>query len=184
LVLYEKRAVPYDFYLPPMSNSNQENELEALRQRLHEREEQLRSAQARTVRSSSELVAFAESAPVPIWMSGPSGDWDYFNQAWLDFRGRTVAEEVGNGWLSGVHPEDHPMVNELVSRAFSERMPFRLQVRLGCADGGFRYVELSGTPRYNSLGPTWDSPDLRPSAPCADAPPSRRNRKPPAWSIP
>jgi DNA-binding CsgD family transcriptional regulator len=85
-------------------------------------------------------------------MSGPSGDWDYFNQAWLDFRRRSMPDEAGNGWVAGIHPEDHHLVHELVARACTDRMPFRVQVRLACADGGYRQVELSGVPRFNSLG--------------------------------
>ena len=48
----------------------------------------------------------ANSAPVLIWMSGTDKLYNFFNQGWLNFTGRSMAEELGEGWASGVHPDD------------------------------------------------------------------------------
>ena len=39
----------------------------------------------------------ADGAPVMIWMSGMDMGCFYFNRTWLDFRGRTLRQESGNG---------------------------------------------------------------------------------------
>ncbi len=50
--------------------------------------------------------SLADAAPVLVWQSGPDGQCNYFNQRWLECTGRTLREELGHGWLQGVHPED------------------------------------------------------------------------------
>ena len=46
--------------------------------------------------------AMADSAPVLMWMGGADGQWTFFNASWLQFTGRTLAQELGTGWLAGV----------------------------------------------------------------------------------
>ncbi len=42
--------------------------------------------------------AIADAAPVLIWSSGVDSKFTYFNKGWLDFTGRTIEQELGNGW--------------------------------------------------------------------------------------
>jgi len=114
---------------------------------------------ARRRRSEAELreseVRFrlvANTAPVLIWMSGPDRRCNYFNQPWLDFTGRPLEAELGNGWSEGVHPEDLKNWLDTYTRAFDLRESFKIQYRLRRHDGEYRWVLDIGVPRLNPDG--------------------------------
>jgi PAS domain S-box-containing protein len=89
----------------------------------------------------------ADTAPVLIWMSDPSGGCVFLNQPWLDFTGRTLDEQLGEGWIESIHPEDRGRFLEAYRGAVAARRPLRLEYRLRRADGEHRWVLASGVPR-------------------------------------
>src|SRR6185436_4963070 len=56
--------------------------------------------------SEERFRALVDCTPLMIWTSGRDKLCDYFNQNWLKFTGRTLEEELGNGWAEAVHPQD------------------------------------------------------------------------------
>ena len=90
----------------------------------------------------------ANTAPVMIAASGPSGRATFFNKTWLDFTGRTMEQELGYGWLENVHPEDQDRVRNEYSCSFAARGNCKIEYRLRRADGEYRYVMCSGVPRF------------------------------------
>jgi hypothetical protein len=108
-------------------------------------EEHLRESEAR-------FQTMADMAPVLIWMTGTDGFCNYFNKPWLEFTGRTMAQEVGTGWLEGVHPDDLQGCHDGFFPAYHARKPFRIEYRLRRADGEYRWVIESGIPRYTPGG--------------------------------
>jgi len=94
----------------------------------------------------------ANTAPVMIWMSTPDRLRNYFNQPWLEFTGRSLAAEVGNGWEEGVHAEDLETCLGTYSSAFDRRESFRMQYRLRRKDGEYRWAFDMGVPRFNPNG--------------------------------
>jgi PAS domain S-box-containing protein len=108
-------------------------------------EERLRESEAR-------FQAMADTAPVLIWMTGTDGLCNYFNKPWLDFTGRTMEQEVGTGWIEGVHPDDVQGCFDGFLPAFHARKPFRMEYRLRRADGEYRWLMESGIPRYTGAG--------------------------------
>ena len=80
--------------------------------------------------SEERFRSLADASPVMIWMSDTSALCTYFNRAWLEFRGRTLEEEIGNGWTEGLHPDDRDLCLESYLKSFSARQAFRMQYRL------------------------------------------------------
>ena len=94
----------------------------------------------------------ADSAPVLIWESGPDGGFTWLNKQWLDFVGRPMERELGNGWTDNVHPEDLPNCLRVYKTAFAARQPFSLECRLRDRSGEYRWVLDRGIPLYGLQG--------------------------------
>jgi PAS domain S-box-containing protein len=86
------------------------------------------------------LRALAQSAPVALFAADPMLACTYCNTAWLSMRGRTLTQELGNGWWDGVHPEDLGRRREAFEQALAERRTIVVEYRLRHADGEFRSV--------------------------------------------
>jgi len=94
----------------------------------------------------------ADSGSALIWTANTDKQCDYFNRAWLEFTGRTLEQEIGAGWIEGVHPDDRAECLETFSRAFDQRKRFSMVYRLRRYDGQYRWIQDDGSPRYNSNG--------------------------------
>ena len=90
----------------------------------------------------------ADTAPVMIWVSDPNKLFTFVNKRWLEFTGRMMEQELGNGWAAGVHPDDRQRCYEAFSSAFDARRNFQLECRLRRADGEYRSILCSGVPRF------------------------------------
>src|SRR5213596_4379974 len=66
--------------------------------------------------SEERFRTVANAAPVMIWMSGPDKLCNFFNKGWLDFTGRTMEQERGNGWAEGVRTDDLEHCLEIYGR--------------------------------------------------------------------
>jgi PAS domain S-box-containing protein len=103
----------------------------------------------------SDLEAFyrlADSAKVLIWTSGPDKLCDWFNHTWLEFTGRTMEQELGNGWTDGVHPDDLSRCLTIYTAAFDSRQEFSMEYRLRRHDGVYRRVLDIGAPYFSANG--------------------------------
>jgi len=94
----------------------------------------------------------ANAAPVLIWMSGPDKLCNYFNQPWLEFTGRPIELELGNGWAEGVHPEDLERCLDTSTKAFDGRESFKMEYRLRRHDREYRWLLGTAVPRFNRDG--------------------------------
>jgi two-component system sensor kinase FixL len=107
----------------------------------------------RSLRESEQRFrTMANTAPVLIWMSGTSGLCEFFNEGWLHFTGSTLEGQLGNGWATGVHPEDVQCCLTVYQTSFAARRPFEIDYRLRRYDGEYRWILDKGVPRYSPGG--------------------------------
>jgi PAS domain S-box-containing protein len=98
--------------------------------------------------SEARFRALGDGAPVLLWMSGRDARCTFFNQRWLEFTGRKMEDELGDGWVEGVHPEDFQECMDTYLGAFVARRTFRMEYRLRRADGAYRWLLDTGLPRH------------------------------------
>jgi len=110
-----------------------------------------RAAEAQS-ESEERFRTVANTAPVLIWMSGTDKLCTFFNQGWLAFTGHTIEEELGNGWASGIHPEDLDRCLATHAAEFDARSEFVMEYRLRRHDGEYRWIADRGVPRFESGG--------------------------------
>ncbi|NOU15990.1 MAG: PAS domain S-box protein [Bacteroidales bacterium] len=87
-----------------------------------------------------------------IWTSGTDKLCNYFNEPWLKFTGRTIEQEIGNGWAENLHPDDFDHYFKIYIISFDKREAFDLEHRLHHVSGEYRWIRDLGTPNYNSNG--------------------------------
>src|SRR5881398_622274 len=109
-------------------------------------------AEEELLESEARFRAMADTAPVMIWLSGPNKLCIFFNKGWLDFTGRKLEQELGNGWAEGVHREDFDRCHDIYANSFDAHQPFTMEYRLRRSDGEYRWVLDSGTPRFAPNG--------------------------------
>ena len=96
----------------------------------------------------AEYMTLVEQAPILIWRADLTMGCDYFNDRWLEFTGRTLAQERGNGWAEGVHPDDMERCLKVYTEAFARREIFEMEYRLRRNDGEYRWLFDRGVPFF------------------------------------
>ncbi|HEU0219566.1 MAG TPA: EAL domain-containing protein [Gallionella sp.] len=84
--------------------------------------------------------------PNPIWRVNKDGKCDYVNRAWLEFTGRALEQELGDGWADGIYPEDHEFCFGTFLSAFNRREPFTMEYRMHHRDGSYHWLLDHGAP--------------------------------------
>jgi two-component system CheB/CheR fusion protein len=97
--------------------------------------------------SEKRFHTMSDNAPVMIWMSDPEKKCNYLNRTWLDFTGKPIDQELGNGWQGGIHPDDSAQFLSVFNNAYENRTEFKIDYRLKRHDGEYRWIMNHGVPR-------------------------------------
>jgi len=114
--------------------------------------ENLRRFTMEIEKSKEQFREVADSAPVMIWMTDENKQCNFVNKGWLNFSGRKKEQELGYGWIEGMHPDDYTRCAEVFDDAFVQRREYSLEYRFRREDGEYRWVRETGIPRYSAEG--------------------------------
>jgi diguanylate cyclase (GGDEF)-like protein/PAS domain S-box-containing protein len=109
-------------------------------------------AELQLIESELQYRTLADSGQALIWTAGKDNLCEYFNKVWLEFTGRSLEQELGNGWAEGVHPDDLQDCVAVYVDKFDRREKFGMDYRLRRHDGEYRWIRDEGCPRYNNQG--------------------------------
>jgi len=109
-------------------------------------------AEEKIKESEERFRLMADTAPVLIWMSGADSMCNYFNKSWINFTGRTLAEEIGEGWMKNLHPNDFTNCIEIYNNAIKVQQEFKMEFRLMCANGEYGWLLNHAVPRFENDG--------------------------------
>lgn len=93
-----------------------------------------------------------DKSPGLIWVADADKRSIWFNKTWLAFTGRTIHQELGQGWVDVVHPGDYAECRPVVDGLFDARQPFSVEYRLRRHDGEYRWMLGIGQPRFDERG--------------------------------
>ena len=102
--------------------------------------------------SEARFRMMADTAPVMVWMAGPDTHITFINKRWLEFTGRTMQEEIGDNWFTGIHADDLERCRKSYLDAFKSEQPFFLEYRLRRHDGEYRWIMDTGVPLFDEDG--------------------------------
>jgi len=127
-------------------------ENEALIQRIDELEKEnavLKEQQFKITEAKELYLKIFEDFPALIWRSRLDKLCDYFNKTWLEFTGRSMEQEFGNGWAEGVHPDDFDACLNTYVTSFDKREAFLMEYRMKNKYGEYRWIRDFGRPFYD-----------------------------------
>ncbi len=109
-------------------------------------------SEERLAESEHRFRSLADASPALVWVSGVHGEFTYVNRGWVEFTGRGADDELGDGWLEPVHPDDHAEVLGAYRSAVARRAAFSVEFRLRRRDGEHRWVLQQGAPNTAADG--------------------------------
>jgi two-component system NtrC family sensor kinase len=140
------RSIVCEWYSTPRLNERDETiGVVAMAVEIAERQ-QLESALRQ---SEIRFRTLVENIPGAIYRCQADGNRtvEYISEEIAQISGYSIANLIDNGDRGLnciIHPEDAPHVQKIIRRAIAERMPYRAEYRLVCADGSFKWVADGG----------------------------------------
>src|SRR5689334_916130 len=90
--------------------------------------------------------AMLDALPNPVCAFDAQGQVMLVNLAWRSFSGRTEAQELGEGWMSGVHEHDRAGWLAGWHASVSAGTGYESEYRWRRADGSYAWMRQSSQP--------------------------------------
>ena len=130
---------------------NAESELK----RAHSELENLVAHRTAELRASeAKWRGLIEALPQLVWTTTPDGYCDDSSNQWIEYTGIPLREQVGAGWLNGLHPDDRERVRGAWLAAVGSEGRYDVEYRLRAKDASYRWFKARGGP----VRPTPDGP--------------------------
>ena len=120
-----------------------------IEQQVAERTADLTQRTQELAESESRYREVSNAVPMMVWTADDAGRCTSVNQRWLEFTGRPLHEELGEGWHEVVHPADQEPTRTAMLAAIAWKLPFDVEFRARRADGVYRWLFSRGVPRFN-----------------------------------
>ncbi len=111
-----------------------------------------REAQLKVLSVKDFYLNIFEKFPVLIWRANQNGQYNYFNNYWLEFRGKQIDAEIYNGWYSGIHPDDRQLFVDMFNEALCNKEKFEIEIRLIDKENNYRWLFCIASPIINIKG--------------------------------
>lgn len=102
--------------------------------------------------SEAHFRMLADATPVLVCMAGVDQSYTWLNKSWLDYTGRPLEDELGDGWSAGIHPDDVTECLHTYALHFNRHEPFEMEYRLRRADQTYGSILHRGVPLLTSDG--------------------------------
>jgi len=103
-------------------------------------EQELLENAAALNRAKTELEFLADTVPLILWTARPDGGLEYYNKAWFDYTGLTLAQTEDWGWGAVVHEDDLQRCIDRWTHSFTTGENYEIQYRFKRAsDGTYRW---------------------------------------------
>ena len=96
--------------------------------------------------------AITNCAPALLCYCAIDGAVSFVNTTWLEFTGRKLEEELGDGWADSVHPDYRQQVFDQFWQAFAARQLFAAEAPMRRHDGQYRWMLARAAPRLGEDG--------------------------------
>ena len=99
-------------------------------------------------RRRKEAVALQEGllgkVPASLCLCSADRQAYFFNEQWLTFTGRSLVEQLREGYLACVHPADRDRLQEALDVAMGNKENLKAEIRMRTARGNYRWMQMRG----------------------------------------
>jgi PAS domain S-box-containing protein len=145
-------------HLPRQLDANQREMLAdlgaAVVQAIELREQAMlvREAEAALTASEAKYRTLSDALPVGVYHTDSQGLCTYTNEAWQAITGLTLAQSLGEGWATAIHPEDRDEVFARWSQSAAGGGRFAMHFRMRRPSGEARTVDSRAQPLLDAAG--------------------------------